>query len=724
MTERVSVTLTRKEWFGSVAGVFAGIRGLSFAQTTSPRSGAEGSDWLRATYRELHLDAHFGQLTTAYDGFHAEAAAETLKNAGFQLISYFASCNAGYSYYPTQVGVIHPGLRHNFTGEMTRALKKRGVRVLAYVSVGPDRRYHKDHPDWIAVRNPSKPEPEVRGGMAQMCLNSPWVEEVHLRQLEEIVSLYDVDGFFLDSLLGKFTRGPCYCKYCRARFAADIGGEIPVSDTDPKVLVHHRWLLSNIGRYAEKVIAALTTKKSDLAFVFTHVWVSHSPVKPPHGVTQLVWEPVPPYSGVLSLDYSFEARYLSTLPGVANWSCMATRGNGWGDYSLRDPITFRHEAAVLLAGGGRPYLADDSYPSGNPDPAVYRVYGEVNRRTEQLESLVKGCTPVKDIAVLLSADSMWSKLLLVPPPSWIGAPSSSGVAGAHKMLVEEHAQFGIVNSEGLLESLGDYKALLVPEQSILSDKECAAIRKFVSAGGALIVTGESGMLDPDNRERSDFPLGDVLGIRYLGRNDVRRAYLRIQKQVQGLEVPLMDTQVAGPYIRVQATTGRTLLELVPPDSPKQAPRAEPEGPAVTMNVFGEGRAVYCAVPIFSAYHQDDTPSLRKLLSWMLSLAHPVASRTIALENAPNNVEVSLNERASDKFVHLVNFTGDRRLQGAQRVQDLTAVDGIVVRFRCSRPPRRVILEPEKEVVACDWRAGWASFQARPLLLHSVYRVEQ
>jgi hypothetical protein len=38
------------------------------------------------------------------------------------------------------------------------------------------------------------------------------VDETHIPQLKEILSLYDVDGFFLDGMLGKFTRGPCYCE--------------------------------------------------------------------------------------------------------------------------------------------------------------------------------------------------------------------------------------------------------------------------------------------------------------------------------------------------------------------------------------------------------------------------------------------------------------------------------------------------------------------------------
>ena len=286
--------------------------------------------WLKDVYRELHVDAHFGQLPAPYEGFDAENAATILKDAGFQMVSCFAVCNAGYSYFPTKIGFMHPGLKRDFTGEMTAALKKRGVRVLAYVSVGPDRRFHQDHPDWMTVRSPGA-APQERGGMAQMCVNSPWLEQGHIPALQEIVSLYDVDGFFLDSLISKFVQGACYCKYCKEAFAAESGGEIPRADSDPTVFAHYQWLSRKGARYADRMIGALTATKPSLAFALNHVWVTHNPVRPPESVSQLVWEPVPPYPGTLSLDLSLEARYLSSQTGISNWSCMATRGNGWGD---------------------------------------------------------------------------------------------------------------------------------------------------------------------------------------------------------------------------------------------------------------------------------------------------------------------------------------------------------------------------------------------------------
>lgn len=677
--------LTRREVLGGLA-----------AFPLFHAAAASGGEWLSGTFRELHLDAHFSQLPSPYEGFNAEASAQILKDAGFQMVSFFAMCNQAYCYYPTRIGVRHPGLKRDYTGEMAAALKKRGIRVLAYVSTGPDRRYGKEHPEWAIVR--AAPTP-ARGDSVAMCLNSPWVDEVHIPQLKELVELYNVDGFFIDNLLSKFLGTACYCRSCRQAF----GREIPRADGDPNVFAHHKFIAANMGRYAEKVTAAF----SDRAFVFTHLWTTQSPVQPPRVVNQVVWEPVPPYPGTHSIDFSLEARYLSNLPGIVNWSCMATRGNGWGDYSLRDLAAFQHEAAVLLASGGRPYLSDDSYPSGNPDPAVYRVYGEVNRRTAEMEPFVKGASPVRDTAVLLSADSLFSSLPLASKPSPVA------VAGAHKALAEEHVQFGILNSDVLVETLADYKALILPEQAVLSAREVEAIRRFVQAGGGLIATCDTGIAG------ADFALADVLGVRFAGRSDARRAFLRIKQEI-GLQQ--MDMQVRGPYMRVQTAGAKTLLDLVAA-GPKQAPMESPECPGITLNEFGKGKAIYCALPVFGAYSQDGTPALRRLAAWMLGLVHPAAARTIVVEGAPANVEVTYNHRGSDRFVHLVNFTGDKRFTGGQRIQDAAAVHGIRVRVRSAARPRRVLLAPARRPVAFDWKDGWVSFSAQPLILHDAYMIE-
>src|SRR3954454_23002742 len=86
------------------------------------------SPWLASTFRELHIDAHFARVPNPYADFDAEKAADIIQAAGFQMVSVFAVCNGGLSYYPTKIGRVHPGLQRDFTGEFTKALKRRGLR--------------------------------------------------------------------------------------------------------------------------------------------------------------------------------------------------------------------------------------------------------------------------------------------------------------------------------------------------------------------------------------------------------------------------------------------------------------------------------------------------------------------------------------------------------------------------------------------------------------------
>ena len=116
--------------------LLAGSAALWWGTLSAEAQAPANAGWLKDTFRELHIDAHFSQLPAPYQGFDAEASAQLLKDAGCQMVSLFAVCNSGYSYFPAKLGVPHPGLKADFTGEFTCALKKRGVRVLAYVSVG------------------------------------------------------------------------------------------------------------------------------------------------------------------------------------------------------------------------------------------------------------------------------------------------------------------------------------------------------------------------------------------------------------------------------------------------------------------------------------------------------------------------------------------------------------------------------------------------------------
>ena len=106
--------------------------------------------------------------------------------------------------------------------------------------------------------------------------------------------------------------------------------------------------------------------------------------------------------------------------------------------------------------------------------------------------------------------------------------------------------------------------------------------------------------------------------------------------------------------------------------------------------------------------------LRRLALWMLSVVYPEGRRTIVLESTPPNVEVFYSEQGKDRFVHLVNYSGDKREIGPSQSQECVRVEGIRVRAGVPTRPKRVVSVPENENIPCEWRDGWITFAAQPL----------
>ena len=110
--------------------------------------------------------------------------------------------NAGgiYAYYPTKLPQFRPQkeLGRDLFGEFVSAAKELGLYVLARMDaagVHPDLMY--SHPDWVMVDEQGKPY-KYRGDMDlyYACPSGPYYRLFIPLVLKEVLSNYDVDGFF------------------------------------------------------------------------------------------------------------------------------------------------------------------------------------------------------------------------------------------------------------------------------------------------------------------------------------------------------------------------------------------------------------------------------------------------------------------------------------------------------------------------------------------------
>jgi len=719
--------ILRRDFIHLTAGAafLAGIRPVFSQKSSGIREDAR--TWFRTINRQLILETHFGNYRDIFKNFDAEAAAQMYDEAGVDLLCYFGKCQDGYSYYPTKIGVEHPGLTRDFTGELTGALKKRGIRCMVYFFPAMERILKRTYPGWMYQSDPARTAPEEKsiGDVAMMCFQSPYMDRIGIPQMKECLSMYDLDGVFVDIVLQQYLSQNCYCTFCRELFSREMGGDIPTDKNDPGAFRYRKWSNRLLDAFMEKIYRSLTDSDPGTAVIINYAWMSRYPVTPPDYVPHVTWDTPTPAHGLFSLDFSFESRYLSTLP-LPSWSCMNIRMNNWTDYSLREPEAFLQESAIPLGSCGTLYQSDVLYPSGNPDPAVMEAIGMVNRRIVELDPYVRDAKPVRDTAILHSADSLWSKEPLTPTSTWQAGPAYHSACGAHKALIEGHVQTAILNSGVLVDTLHEYRALVLADQRILSDRECEAIRRFVRQGGALLATCETGTRDTNNMPLTTFALSDVLGVEYIDTSDTANCYLRMKLKDIRLGIPAMDIQIGSAYARVRPTTATTLLELVPPyeglTTGTPPPAESPEGPGVTINSYGKGKALYCAPRLFEAYYRADIPVVRKLALWMFEQIYPSSERSIVCENIPVNVEMFYNERKGERFVHLVNYSGDKRANGVPQTQDFPVIHGIRLKIRTDTTPQSVTTVPDKSDIDFTSVNGYVEFEAEPLTIHNVYRL--
>jgi hypothetical protein len=133
------------------------------------------------------------------------------------------------AFYPTKVPLHY---RSKFLGdgdafgEMLAGCRKLGMVVTARVD---PHAAHQDvfdaHPDWIAVE--ANGQPRRHWAMPTewvTCALGPYNFEFMTSVIEEIMTLYKVDGVFANRWSGS---GMCYCEHCRRNFKAFSGLELP-----------------------------------------------------------------------------------------------------------------------------------------------------------------------------------------------------------------------------------------------------------------------------------------------------------------------------------------------------------------------------------------------------------------------------------------------------------------------------------------------------------------
>jgi hypothetical protein len=146
--------------------------------------------------------------------------------------------------------------------------------------------------------------------------------------------------------------------------------------------------------------------------------------------------------------------------------------------------------------------------------------------------------------------------------------------------------------------------------------EANIFREFVRNGGILYASGPSSMSAPEEGEKR-LLLGDVLGVRYIGKIGGRTTYLSTtDKELNEAIWPQENMGFGGSMVKVQADPAADViatvtLPFVDPDAGNalntrfaqiwsNPPAPQPgQDPGIVINAFGKGKAIWVAAPLES-----------------------------------------------------------------------------------------------------------------------------
>ncbi len=577
----------------------------------------------------------------------------------------FISVTGILAFYPSKV----PFHRHgkflqgrDFFGECVAAAKKRGMRVVARMS--PDLNWDDAlaaHPEW-AMRNadgsPQRSGEDPR--LFKTCMFSTYMDDYVPALIREVNSLYDVDCFYTNGWPPLGALPECHCAVCT---------RLPASGTPAYWRVFTDRVLDLWKRYD-----SLAKEKKPDSFFFAN---SGGNVRGGPNLARLgaiaEWFQADnqgrTYDEPAIWGCSLQGRVCSAvLDGKFATNVIAaysTGTPGWRNAS-KNPDEARMGLNECLASGMAPYFHFVGSEGGFcEDRRWQKVGADYFQWTAAHDSHFRNRRSIANIGVVIGQ----STELLYPGPSTSRSRAymQQTTQGIYDALLRGRFLFDFVHEDRLDPAhLAPYRALILPNVAMLSDRQCDQLRAFAHAGGSIIASFETGLYDQDLRPRPDFALADLFDMHKAG--DVigtngNPYYARIEPPHAGhpiLEGFVNTNWIPGAQNRIPLhPISDPALTVVPgfvryPPELAYPPASHTNEPAVVLRESGDSRLAYFPGDIERTYwltgHGDLLRLLHNTLRWV---SHD--ERLIQVDGE-GFVELFCWETEPGYAVHILNYT--------------------------------------------------------------------
>lgn len=659
--------------------------------------------------RQIHLDFHTSPLiTNLATAFDPADFAHTLRQAHVDSVTCFAKCHHGMSYYPTSIGVRHPGLTRDLLGEQIAACHTEGIKAPVYLSVVWDEHAAAHHPEWRQVTVDGRlagRQPFEAHGWRYLCMNSPYLDYV-AAQTAELLDAYALDGLFFDIVME--TEPACVCERCLV-----LMDELGLDPTRPQDL---RQKARIVAQRAMARLTALVHARQPEASIFYNSRLRFGADPDTSSAAELRFQTHVEIESLPSGGWGYNhfplyarvfSQYDRPMLGMT-----ARFHKTWSDFGgLKSHAALSYECMRMLAAGAGCSIGDQLHPRGALEKPVYARIGQVYERVRALEPFLIGATPMAEIGVLITSDA--------DAPGGLASRSDEG---ALRMLMEEHAQFALLDRAA---DLRPFKLIIAPDAVQFDAALAANVADYLNNGGAMLLSHRSG-LRPDG---AAFML-DTIGVRVQGALPTIPTYLRLDPAfaeagsapIPGIDhvlyddglavLPEADTTTLGTIVAAYFTRSWRSFS-----SHHQAP---PAAPTPYAGITRHGQVIYLAHPLFRAYAEHGAPVYRQIIATALRLLLP---EPLLVGPLPTTVEATVQRQGARQTIHLLHYVPQRRAPGLDIVEDALPIAPTTVALRVARPPRRVYLAPDGPDLASRYADNYCQIELPLIIGHAVVVVE-
>jgi len=638
--------------------------------------------------RQVHLDFHTsGQIPGVGARFDKGQFQEALRLGRVNLINIFAKCHHSWSYYPTQVGRMHPMLSIDLLGQEIEACHEMGVRAPIYYTVGWSATEAEEHPEWC-VRNVDGSfaalhwDPEARAedprpatSWKYLCPSGEYAA-LMLAQTEEICRLYEVDGLWYDICN---TYPVCYCENCRRGMRAE-----GIDLADEEAVFGYN--VAKWKRFQAQCEAIVHGRHRGAGLFFNGTTKLNTPNRNEafrmyEFNTQHDLEDLPTtWGGYDKLPMRSKYFHNTGRPMVAMSGKFHTT---WGEFGgFKHPDAMRYEAAAMVAYGAACNFGDQLHPAGEMDLETYRRIGEAYAYVEQIEAYGVGGKPTATLGVWRSNSE----------------PDDEGVA---RILLETQTDFVVVDPQG---DLAPYRAIILTGAPCLAQEEANKLGRYVAGGGSLLALAQS-ILDrrgqrvvldvgadymgPPEYDIDYLVLGDVLG-----RGLVSSPFLNYEAALRVRPRPGSQVlaSVREPYF--SRTYGRYCSHQNTPYRLEDAAHA---------GALRTGNVVYLPHALGRLYHAHGARLHRDLFSRALGLIY---QEPMIETRMPSAGRISLLYQPEERrYVAHLLYAPPMQRGRCLVIEDLPPLYDVPLALRLPEPIRRAYLVPGGEEVSPRQEAG-------------------